>query len=236
MVPTVELYKGNGQIDLESFVKNATWRELLVELVQKNKLDPWDIDISEVVDHYVSAVRAMKVLDLHIPANLILAASILLRFKSEMLVVNTAEIEEEDGQIQEQRVMPEVPPLVSKLRFQPGRKITLSELMEAMNEAMKIQQSHAQQRTKQQVPLNITINSDDIDAKMDKVYELVKTRVDKANVTTFNSIATEYKTSESIVIDLFVPLLMLMHYGKVELRQDIFFSEIFILLSDGKNA
>ena len=73
------------QLNLQEFVKNATWRELLVELVDSNQLDPWNIDIVKVVDSYIAVVRKMQVMDLHIPANIVLAASILLRMKRETI-------------------------------------------------------------------------------------------------------------------------------------------------------
>ena len=38
--------------------KEATWRDLLMDLVDKNKLDPWNIDIIEIVDSYVGVVES----------------------------------------------------------------------------------------------------------------------------------------------------------------------------------
>lgn len=81
MTSSVEVATYSSDLNLQEFVRNATWRELLVDLIDENKLDPWDIDIIKVVDSYVSAVRKMQIMDLHIPANIILAASILLRMK-----------------------------------------------------------------------------------------------------------------------------------------------------------
>jgi chromatin segregation and condensation protein Rec8/ScpA/Scc1 (kleisin family) len=52
------------QLNLQEFVKNATWRELLIELVDTSQLDPWDIDIIKVVDSYIAAIRKMQVMDL----------------------------------------------------------------------------------------------------------------------------------------------------------------------------
>ena len=76
---------GQKKLDLVSFVNYDTWKELLIELVEKQQLDPWNIDITELVNSYINAVKALKVMDLRIPANIILAASILLRMKSSML-------------------------------------------------------------------------------------------------------------------------------------------------------
>ena len=56
----------NG-IDVVGLVsKEPTWKELIIELVDKNKLNPWEIDIVQIVDNYMDAVRGMKSLDLKV--------------------------------------------------------------------------------------------------------------------------------------------------------------------------
>ena len=48
-------------IDVVGLVsKEPTWKELIIELVDKNKLNPWEIDIVQIVDNYMDAVRGMK--------------------------------------------------------------------------------------------------------------------------------------------------------------------------------
>src|SRR5271167_4188985 len=78
-----EIHNGADVIDL--VYNEATWRDLLVDLVEKNKLDPWNIDIIEIVDKYIDTVKKLKVLDLRVPANIILAAAILLRLQSNYI-------------------------------------------------------------------------------------------------------------------------------------------------------
>ncbi len=234
-MPSVEVYRGSV-IDLESFVRNATWREVLIDLVDKNRLDPWDIDISEIADRYMNAVRSMKVLDLHVPANIILAASILLRMKSEMLVLIESEEPQPGIESVPQRQVPEVPALASRLRLQPGKRITLTELIDALSEVMRMQQSAPRAPVQQKIFTGISINTEDIDAKLDQVYNEVKGMVDTKNMATFASLAIGYKSPESVLLDLFVPLLLLMHRGRLMMVQDAFFGDIFIMLNDGKNA
>ncbi|MGC8586171.1 MAG: segregation/condensation protein A [Candidatus Micrarchaeia archaeon] len=232
-MPTVEVYK-EEVADLENFVKNATWRDLLIELVEKNKLDPWDINISEITYHYLNAVSNMKVLDLHIPANIILAASLLLRMKSEMLIDIGNSMQAEDAE-EIARIVPETPSLVSRLRLQPNKRVTLDELIEALGEAMKIRQSYTQVQV-QKPHIAITISAEDIDAKLEKVYRLAKESMDSEHVCTFSVLCAKFKSVESILIDLFVPLLILGQQGRLLLRQDEFFDELFIILGDEANA
>jgi segregation and condensation protein A len=227
------------QLNLQEFVKNATWRELLMELIDTNQLDPWDIDIIKVVDSYIAAVRKMQVMDLHIPANIIFAASILLRMKSE--TINVFQIEdnltiEDDPNIQSERVLPEVPPLIPRLRLQPKRKITLSELMDALGDAIKINERRETIVRQRSEPLNFVVEKDDIDEKMKIAYGLVKEHADREGLTTFGALSKRFSSMESILLGLFIPLLYLAHNQQVTLIQDKFFNEIFIKLNDDSDG
>lgn len=234
--PTV----GSG-INLPEFVKNATWRELLSDLIESNKLDPWDIDIIKVVDSYIAAIKRMQVMDLHIPANIILAASILLRMKSDTISINQMEeVLETEEIVQNERVIPDVPSLVPRLRLQPKRKITLNELMDALGDAMKVNERRISIIKERAEPINIVIDKDDIDEKINSAYKLVRENVDKEGVTTFNILSKGFNTMENLLLGLFVPLLFLAHKGDIQLMQDAFFNEIFIKISgnekDGRKA
>jgi segregation and condensation protein A len=234
---TSSIEEGSNYLNLQELVKNATWRELLVELVESNKLDPWDIDIIKVVDSYVDAVKKMKVMDLHIPANIILAASILLRMKSETInILQTEEVLESEEAIQTNRIMPEVPNLVPRLRLQPKRKITLNELMDALGDAIKVNEKREIITKQRAAPINMVIENDNIDEKIEKVFNLINESVDKEGLTTFAALSKGFETIENILLKLFVPLLFLAHRGNVVLMQDQFFDEIFVKLNDDKDG
>ena len=217
------------QLSIEEFVKEATWRELLLELVESNQLDPWNIDIARVVDGYIKAVRRMKVLDLHIPANIILAAAILLRLKSETLNIAEPIMEQQaEEQEQIQRVIPEVQSLTPRLRIQPNRKITLTELMGALDEAIKLKDKREIIFEAAHAPMQFVIDKEDIDAKIEHIYLMVQGDADSEGVTTFANLANKFSHTESILLDLFIPLLFLAHKGRVVVEQERFFDEIFI--------
>ena len=237
MTSSVEVTTYSSSLNLQEFVSNATWRELLVELINENRLDPWDIDIIKVVDSYVAAVRKMQVMDLHIPANIILAASILLRMKSE--TINILQIEEPElpeEEVAAARVIPEVPNLVPRLRLQPKRKITLTELMDALGDALKINEKREIIVRQRAEPLNFTIEKDDIDEKIASTHRLVKEKVDKEGLTTFLQLSKCFNSIENILLNLFVPLLFLAHKGDILLMQDQIFNEIFVKLNDDNNG
>ncbi len=68
---------------LLDMVEKPTWKTLLTEIVQKEKMDPWDIDIAELTHAYVQRISEMRRPDFRVPANAVLATAILLRFKSD---------------------------------------------------------------------------------------------------------------------------------------------------------
>ncbi|MCL5429877.1 MAG: segregation/condensation protein A [Candidatus Marsarchaeota archaeon] len=229
---TTVSYLQERKLDLEGLVRDATWKEILLNLVETNELDPWDIDIVKLVDGYIAVVRQMTVPDLRIPANIVLAASILLRLKSETLKIieieETIEGEQDANAIEYQRVLPEIEALVPRLRMQPKRKVSLMELMDALENAMDIKEERETAFRIASTPIEFMINNEDIDEKLDRVYAMVNENVDKEKLTTFAALANKFTNRESILLDLFIPLLFLMHDSKLYMLQDKFFDEIFI--------
>ncbi len=227
----------NGELDLKELVKNATWRDLLITLVETNKLDPWNIDIVKIVDSYIGAVKKMRVIDLHVPANIILAASILLRMKSATIAVFAQDEQPaEEEVINGQRIIPTVDALVPRFRLQPNRRITLEELVSALDGAMKIKERREITVQQPTFPDSFVIKQEDIDEKIDSTYSFLKENCDSDGLSTFAQLANKFSCVESILFDLFVPILFLANRGRVILMQEKFFDEIFIKLNDDKHV
>jgi len=212
-------------LDLEALVAETNWKEMLIDLVETEKLDPWSIDIAVIADKFVERVRTLQMLDLHVAANVILASSILLRMKTETLLFEEQE-EEQNGGIETKEV-PQIPSLTLKLRLPPPRRLTLQELIKAIEEIMKIQQ-HVKKTIQpiQQNVFQINMNEKDIDALIEETFKSIKENVDSYGLVTFSQLIKN-KDLEGI-IKVFVPLLFLEKNGKVLLFQERFFGEIFI--------
>ncbi len=80
MMSTISLRYDYGEIDPSGKVKTL---DLLLSLVVAGKMDPWEIDIVEISDRYLEKLGELRELDLRISARTILAASIVVRLKSE---------------------------------------------------------------------------------------------------------------------------------------------------------
>jgi segregation and condensation protein A len=218
------------KFDIESFVREATWKDILVELVKRNELNPWDIDIAYIVGKYVDAVKRMKILDLRVPANIILAAAVLLRLKSDML-----EIEEKQAEVlAEEEVLPPYTPvegLSVRLRLPQRRRVSLNELIEALEEAMKLRDyREAQAGALPQPPIPLIFNHADVEVEVEKVFALVKKNLDGSGMVTY-SLLCDSANSESPLIEVFIPLLFLANKNRVLLLQETFFGEIIVSLN-----
>lgn len=216
------------KLDIVSFVAYDTWKDLLIELVEKQKLDPWNIDIAEIVEGYVNAVRELRVMDLRVPANIILAASILLRLKSSMLQIYNEP--EETDEVPIGRNPPLVEELGLRLRPPVKRRLTLSELIDALDEAIKITEMRKSGRKDIPIDIPIFIKQANIEEDMDAVYAMIKNGADTEDMITLSALLSSAKTDDAL-LKVFVPVLFLANKGKVALIQERFFQEVIIKLA-----
>ncbi len=220
----------NTSSDIIDLVNNeATWRDLLLDLAEKNKLDPWNIDIIDIVDKYIDTVKKLKVLDLRVPANIILAAAILLRLKSNYISLQDYADTEESSEAGFERPNIVVDTLNFRLRLPPTRKISLTELISALDEAMKIKETRLSPSEKPLPFVPIKLENFDIEAETEKLYDIMKENVDKSNMVTFSYLSRLSSINDPL-LGLFIPLLFLAHKDRVTMIQEKFFSEIIIAL------
>lgn len=227
-------YSDQHRLDLEALVRNATWKDVLYELRDSGQLDPWNVDLSTVVDAYLDMYRKMASLDLKIPGSIIQAAAVLLRMKSDSLTI--FEIEEIDQTppdeiLKAARQIPEVPTLTPKLRMHPGKRITLMELMQALDSAIKAKE-HREAILVSSVPQVLTLPAEDINDKIEAVERLIRANLDKTGLAVFSHIARDAQDGAAVVSEIFIPLLFSAHKGRLTLMQERFFGEILIRLTD----
>ena len=70
--------------------------DLLCHLIDKNKMDICDINISDITDQYIQYLNKMEELDLEIASEFLIMASTLLYLKSKTLLPVVENVEEED--------------------------------------------------------------------------------------------------------------------------------------------
>jgi len=72
--------------------------EILVGLAERGEIDPWNINIIEVTDRFLSELKRRQQLNLQVSGRTLFYASTLLRMKSEQLEVVEAAEDEGDGE------------------------------------------------------------------------------------------------------------------------------------------
>ena len=224
------------ELDIIGMAERPEWKEILVDVVKKQNLNPWDIDIALVSQKYLERVKELKKLNLRVSANIILAASILLRYKSDSWILK----EEEPLPVMipdEIYSEPIFPQLESVLRT-TTRKVSLEELIAAVEDIMVKEKKKAEHQSRvleRIIPdslLEMAVGSENFDIKLKEALEEVKRNVDQENLVLFSDLLEEKNAAE--VIDHLVPLLFLANDGKIALWQETAFSEIFINLLETK--
>lgn len=181
--------------EIENLVSKPTWKEILIDLVKKEKLDPWNIDIALLAEKYVEKVREMKILELRVPANVILAASILLRLKSDSFDIKEEQEVVEETYLDEGGIK-DVGMLTLVFRPQPKRNITLSDLIKALDEVMEIERKRMERTSfKEEIKLDLKIGVN-IEDEIEKVYKIIKENCEDGLIT-FSEILLIRKMKES---------------------------------------
>ena len=183
----------------------------------------------DITEKYIERIREMRDLDLRISARAILAASVLLRMKTEALLY--AKDEEEEEQKEEERIRVDVDPYIPPLR-RAERYYTLDDLIEALMDALEeTEKRKPKKKKKVQIEEEIFVVDDfrvDIEKHVNKLYEIVKELYNntKDKITFWELI---FDPSPKIVARTFLYLLFLANMGKIELIQEEPFGEIFVV-------
>ena len=221
------------ELDLIGIAEKPEWKEILVDVVKNQNLDPWDIDLSLISQKYLEQVKELKKLNLRVSANVVLASSILLRYKSDSWVLTQQEAIVPIMIPDEIYSEPIVPQLESMLRT-TTRKVSLEELIAAMEDIMSKEKKKAERQNRlleRIVPdslLEMAANSEDFEKKLKDSLEEIKKNIDEENLVLFSDLL-ENRTSADIINRL-IPVLHLANDGKIAVWQEKAFGEIFIHL------
>jgi len=127
------------------FSREIGWQEIIYDLINTEQLDPWDVDIVILSNKFFEKIQEYEELDYFVSSKVLLAASLLLRIKSEFLlnkyIRNIDDIlfgkkEQKKTEFERIELEEEIPELVLRSPVPRFRKVTLKELMESLNKAI----------------------------------------------------------------------------------------------------
>ena len=221
----------------------VTWQTLLYELVKKEQMDPWDINISLLTKKYIQIIKKLKELDLRISGKVLLAAAILLKIKSNRLLnedlseldrllteseelVDELDLEEpvvyEDG---------EKHPLIPRTPQPRKRKVSIFDLVGALEKALEVKR----RRVLNSIPpmdVKVPKKTKDITQIIREVYGRIKAFFTRQERLTFSQLVPSNTKEDKIYT--FIPLLHLTTQRKIDLNQKEHFGEIEIMLNTEK--
>jgi segregation and condensation protein A len=217
----------NTNVDLVELIEQPTWKSILLDLVRKEKMDVWAIDLIELSQKYLRKIQELKENNLRIPANAMLACAILLKLKSRTIKLPYEEAEEEE-QLPEIGELPELQP-IARIK---ERTVTLDELLKEIEAVIeKTRSRSAITREAEKIMIELpTLTRQDLSEKMDAVYARILENADEQGLVLFSSIIDENNIIE--VVTTFLCLLFLAAKDRVRLWQESFFGEIFIALPE----
>jgi len=227
--------------------------EILVQMAERGEIDPWNIDIVEVTDCFLSELERRKELDLRISGRTLFYAAILLRMKSDHLeqlaqdvdinFVNDETADETDdfefdidGEVSGRlgpvdRLEREIKRRLERKQFR-RHPITLYELITELKNAEK--EERRRQRLRSYGPDEYFDADDVVSIAHEEGYQEAATRVLSCctDACPGNERITLTELTEKLgwsIPEVYIPLLFLMFEGDILMEQEEFLGDLYII-------
>ena len=219
--------------------------DLLMHLIEKDKVDIYDIPIVDITEQYITYLNAMKEFDMDVASDFLVMAATLLQIKSRMLLpkppVESTEEQEDPRQmlvdmlVEYRKIRIQAKMLTESLatalgyhqrkpmQFPDIRKkikpLTFEDLLESLN-GLLTRQDHE--------PALIERQRFNVQDKMKKIIDLLE---ENNHSLEFSALITN-NVSRSEIIASFLAILELMRLNRITISQARPFSTIFIFLRE----
>ena len=224
------------------FSKEVGWQNILYDLINTEQLDPWDIDITLLANKYLEKIQKLEEQSFFISSKVLLAAALLLRIKSEILLneyiksiddVLFGRKEESNTRLQERiEFEGEIPELIPKSPVPRLRKVTLRELLDSLNKAIvtenrRIKREIIEKNAVNAGTLDITERRFSIKNKIKEIYDKLLEQLENKDKVHFEKIVGKNREEKILA---FNSLFHLENQNKVWVHQDEHFGDIHIWL------
>ncbi|MEK6950622.1 MAG: segregation/condensation protein A [Nanoarchaeota archaeon] len=221
---------------------DVSWKSIIYELVEKEEMNPWDIDVTMLTQKYLLTIKEMQEHDFRISGKILLAAAFLLKIKAAYLVEHDISnldklFNQTEEMLNDDELLDHGNSERSKDQFtliprQPQsrtRKLSVHDLVEALERAMKTKKRIlAQYRP---VKFNLPQRKIDIMGVIRELYFKIvyRTEQEKKDTISFTGLLPANAGKHEKVY-AFIPLLHLENEHKVETTQEGPFEEIWVKL------
>lgn len=231
--------------------------EILVQMAKQGKIDPWNIDIIDVTDKYLTHLFQSKSQNLRLTGRTLLFASILLKLKSNIL--EGVELSDFDTQTEEPEFFDDEEPLDyeqeyiptnnvvsidevlqrrTSVRLNRNRVVTLRDLIRQLEfyEMLDKKQSlkNAHERAKRRVKNYSNLSPEDIiNLAHDEYIEKGVERL-RANLEDILNRQDKIELNELTLLGMdkisaYISLLFLTAESDYDLEQDEFYSDLYVV-------
>ena len=235
---------------------NSDGIDILLEMVKKNKLDPWNIDVVELADQYFAKTVELRINNLHVTSRVILFACILLRLKSDILegldpfatddIIDEFEPGYNDPEFEDNVIPFNAPSLKeviqrrTSVRLNRKRNVTLKDLIkhlefyEALDKKRAVK--NALDRAKNRANSYADFTAEDIvemahSNEVDRDVDTIRTVLTKLFTTEERIEMTELNSTGLDKISIYLALLFLTADDRIDLQQEEFYSDIYVVPS-----
>jgi|GEM_PF-2412630 len=237
---------------MQRLESGSFWKDVMVEVINQEGFDPWDIDVGGLADGYMDKIKEIELVNFEVPGTVVLVGAVLVKLKSDMVTSDTFMFEEgfnfepQDGDgggvdmdvadFEDTLTGHNLPPSLIEptlhVRRVPKRKITLPELMIFLKKVINQSENRQTERVKRaKTRVELEVREKNLEMIMKRVYSDIRRRAINGK-TTFREVVAEW-TKESVV-DHLIPVLHLANKGQIMVEQPEIFGEIFLKPGEGK--
>jgi segregation and condensation protein A len=228
------------------FNREIGWQEIIYDLINTEQLDPWDINLVVLTDGYLAKIKDLEEADFFISSKVLLAASLLLRIKSEILLnkylKNIDEIlfgreEKKKAGLERIELEDEIPELVPRSPLPRFRKVTLQELMDSLNQAIntenrRINKEIIKKNALREAGISLPKRRFSIKDKIQEIYNKLFTHLKDDSIKKKISYTELIGDDKEEKLIAFSPLLHLENQKRIWLDQEKHFDEIYVWLKE----
>jgi len=193
---------------------------LLTDVLQLDKVEPWNVDVGKLVVGFLNEMRRLGDIDFRISGNALYSASVIFMRKTRELVqlgILPPEEGDDDGEF-------EIPLIRPPFRL-TNRRVTIEELLIAMDQVLskepRVRTTPVKQKYRSKAdPLTFTMDIDqaNIEETIAEVYQDLKQIVQIGNIVKFTEILVNNTRKE--IVRVFFSLLFLYARGFIDIWMD----------------
>ncbi|HVP97537.1 ScpA family protein [Methanoregula sp.] len=222
--------------------------EILVGLAERGEIDPWNINIIEVTDRFLTELEKCRQLNLQISGRTLFYAATLLRMKSELLDIAPDE-DEDTGEGGEDFDLGEGLDFEDEGRFGPIERLEREiqrrldrkslrkspvTLFELIIELKNLEKEERRRRRLPPVDEDYLIEADDVvgiaheEGYQDSARQVIEECLANADPATEITLVELCRDLGWGLPEVYIPLLFLALDGQCALRQEEFFGDIYV--------